>query len=85
MAGAGIHTSRKPFLYAWMSGPTIPLLNSAQYLGWPHERLRGEAYDAFIRRVRTRSSVFPQALLQWEDRKGQCAYSQPASPPDSLV
>jgi malate dehydrogenase (oxaloacetate-decarboxylating) len=38
------------------------------YLGWRHERLRGQEYDdfvdAFVQGVKSR---FPHALLQWED------------------
>jgi malate dehydrogenase (oxaloacetate-decarboxylating) len=44
------------------------LLNDPLYLGNRHSRVRGAAYDAFIRRyVQTASSLFPKALLHFED------------------
>jgi malate dehydrogenase (oxaloacetate-decarboxylating) len=44
------------------------LLNDPLYLGNRHARVRGEAYDAFIRRyLETASSLFPNALLHFED------------------
>ncbi len=44
------------------------LLNDPMYLGNRHARIRGAAYDAFIQRyLRTASSMFPNALLHFED------------------
>jgi malate dehydrogenase (oxaloacetate-decarboxylating) len=44
------------------------LLNDPLYLGNRHARVRGAAYDAFIESyLRTASSMFPNALLHFED------------------
>lgn len=44
------------------------LLNDPLYLGWRHERVRGEQYDEFIAAfVAGVMRQFPNALLQWED------------------
>jgi malate dehydrogenase (oxaloacetate-decarboxylating) len=44
------------------------LLNDPMYLGNRHARVRGAAYDAFIQKyLRTVSSMFPSALLHFED------------------
>jgi malate dehydrogenase (oxaloacetate-decarboxylating) len=44
------------------------LLNDHLYLGNRHARVRGAAYDAFIARyLETASSLFPHALLHFED------------------
>ncbi len=44
------------------------LLDDPLYLGWPHRRVRGEAYlsllDEFVSAV---AALFPEALVQWED------------------
>jgi malate dehydrogenase (oxaloacetate-decarboxylating) len=44
------------------------LLSDPLYLGWRHQRVRGDEYDelvdAFVDALRTR---FPNVLLQWED------------------
>jgi malate dehydrogenase (oxaloacetate-decarboxylating) len=60
-------------------GATLPILldagtnnlelrNDPLYIGWQHERIRGEAYDelidAFVQGVKKR---FPHVLVQWED------------------
>lgn len=50
------------------------LLDDPLYLGWRHPRLRGEAYftvlEAFLHGLAT---VFPKAVLQWEDLKQHTA------------
>ena len=44
------------------------LLNDPLYLGNKHARVRGTAYDAFIKKyLETASSLFPNALLHFED------------------
>ncbi len=44
------------------------------YLGWKHERVRGEAYDAFVDRfVKVVKRRWPHVLLQWEDFAGRNA------------
>jgi malate dehydrogenase (oxaloacetate-decarboxylating) len=44
------------------------LLNDPLYLGNRHARVRGAAYDAFIEKyLETASSMFPDALLHFED------------------
>lgn len=44
------------------------LLDDPTYIGNRHPRIRGERYDAFIEAyVKTVTSLFPHALLQWED------------------
>ena len=44
------------------------LLNDPMYLGNRHARIRGAAYDAFIQKyLQTASSMFPSALLHFED------------------
>ena len=44
------------------------LLNDPLYLGNQHARARGAAYDAFIQKyLETASSLFPRALLHFED------------------
>ncbi len=43
-------------------------LRSPLYLGWRHERVRGQDYDDFIERfVQGVIQQFPNVLLQWED------------------
>lgn len=42
--------------------------NDPDYLGWRHERVVGEDYDAFIESfVQAVMTVYPDVLLQWED------------------
>jgi malate dehydrogenase (oxaloacetate-decarboxylating) len=43
-------------------------LTDPLYIGWRHERVRGEAYDDFIERfVAAVDARWPHVLLQWED------------------
>lgn len=52
------------------------LLSDGEYLGWHHERLKGDAYIEFIQRfARAFRAVFPNALCQWEDFSKQNAFA----------
>jgi hypothetical protein len=43
-------------------------LRDPLYVGWPHPRVRGQAYDDFVEAfVQAAARHFPGALLQWED------------------
>ncbi|WP_131781060.1 NAD-dependent malic enzyme [Legionella gresilensis] len=67
-ACSGIHPSATlPILLD--TGTNNPdLINDPLYIGWRHERIRGQEYDdfvdAFIKAIKKR---FPHILLQWED------------------
>ncbi|MEM8954604.1 MAG: NAD-dependent malic enzyme [Verrucomicrobiota bacterium] len=66
-------------------GTTLPILldagtnneerlNDPEYIGWRHERIRGEEYDAFVDQfVAAVKETFPNVLLQWEDFAGRDA------------
>jgi malate dehydrogenase (oxaloacetate-decarboxylating) len=49
-------------------------LKSPIYIGWKHNRVRGEGYDDFVDAfVSTVKKRWPQVLLQWEDFAGSNA------------
>ena len=67
-AAAGIDPSRVIPVSLDVGTDNEGLLNDPLYLGNRHARVRGEAYDAFISRyLETASSMFPNALLHFED------------------
>jgi malic enzyme len=67
-AGAGIYPGDTLPVSLDFGTNNEELLADDQYLGWPHHRLRGDAYfdlvEEFVEAVRT---VLPGALVQWED------------------
>ncbi len=51
-------------------------LNDPNYLGWRHERLKGDDYINFVQRfARAFKNVFPNAVCQWEDFSKQNAFA----------
>lgn len=67
-AAAGIHPERTLAVNLDCGTDNELLLNDPHYLGNRHARIRGERYYAFIDEyLRVASSMFPQALLHFED------------------
>ena len=67
-ACAGIHPRRTLPILLDVGTDNPQLINDPLYIGWQHERIRGDKYyhfiDHFVKAVKKR---FPNILLQWED------------------
>jgi malate dehydrogenase (oxaloacetate-decarboxylating) len=67
-ACAGIHPSSTLPILLDSGTDNAELLKDPLYMGWRHERVRGEEYDQFIDDfVKAIKKRFPNILLQWED------------------
>ncbi|HEY9231645.1 MAG TPA: NAD-dependent malic enzyme [Blastocatellia bacterium] len=65
---AGIHPASQLPIMLDCGTNNRELLDDPLYLGWRHERVRGEQYDEFIERfVGAVTRRFANVLLQWED------------------
>jgi malate dehydrogenase (oxaloacetate-decarboxylating) len=67
-AGGGLDPARTLPVMLDVGTDNEALLSDPLYLGWRHQRVRGDEYDelvdAFVAALRAR---FPHVLLQWED------------------
>jgi malate dehydrogenase (oxaloacetate-decarboxylating) len=67
-ACAGIHPATTLPIVLDCGTNNAERLADPLYLGWRHERIRGEEYDAFVEAfVQAVMRKFPNVLLQWED------------------
>ena len=68
IAAAGIHPRRVIPVVLDMGTDNLALLNDEMYLGARHARVRDQRYDELIDAyVQTATTMFPNALLHWED------------------
>lgn len=64
----GIHPRRTLPVMLDLGTSNQGLLDDPQYIGWRHERIKGEEYEAFILKfVNAVKLRYPNVLLQWED------------------
>lgn len=67
-ACSGIHPSSTLPIFLDTGTNNPELINDPLYIGWRHERIRGQEYDDFIAAFITAlKKRFPHILLQWED------------------
>lgn len=67
-ACAGLHPAETLPILLDTGTNNQDLLDDPLYIGWRHERVRGQEYDDFIDKfVQAVKKRFPQILLQWED------------------
>ncbi len=64
----GIHPGKTLPILLDVGTDNPKLLKDPLYIGWRHERIRGEEYDQFIDKfVKAIKRRFPNVLFQWED------------------
>ena len=65
---AGVHPATTLPILLDTGTNNLDRINDPLYIGWKHQRIRGQDYDDFIEAfVRAVQKRFPHILLQWED------------------
>ncbi|WP_425397326.1 NAD-dependent malic enzyme [Aeoliella sp.] len=64
----GIHPARTLPVLVDLGTNNAERIDDPRYIGWRHERIKGDEYDEFIEKfVQAVMKRFPKVLLQWED------------------